>query len=51
MEEGIVDIELIKVPVTSCSNEKNTTNCNKLGNEGESVMVVEALNLSVSLGN
>ena len=51
MEEGILDIQLMDEPVASSGNNKEATKGGKFGNERESLLVINSLNLSIALSN
>lgn len=51
MNKDFVNIELIKMQISSSRDCKNTMNSDTLGNRCKSVMVFKSFNLHVTLGN
>ncbi|CAL2268145.1 unnamed protein product [Prunus armeniaca] len=51
MEECIVDIKLMQIPVVGSDKSKNALNRNHLGSRRKGVMVVKTFSLSVSFGH
>lgn len=51
VEERILDIELVKRPMSSSNNSKQASDSDKFGSGGEGLMIVKAFLLGVAFSH